>query len=36
MFNSEDRLFEGCRFISANFSESQFIRCKFVDCEFNP
>ncbi|MCW8399480.1 pentapeptide repeat-containing protein [Legionella sp. PATHC038] len=31
----EDKLFEGCRFINANFSESQFIRCKFVDCEFN-
>lgn len=31
----EDKLFEGCRFIRANFSESQFIRCKFVECEFN-
>ena len=31
----EDKLFEGCRFINVNLSESQFIRCKFVDCAFD-
>lgn len=30
-----DKIFEGCKFINVNIPESQFIRCKFVECEFN-
>lgn len=31
----EDKIFDSCKFINANFPESQFIRCKFVDSEFD-